>query len=130
MIGTLTGLFVASVAFVGAHFVLSSRPVRDPLVARLGTGIFSALYSILVVLPFVWMIWAYRAASSVELWDAPTGIKHITLSVMIVAAIFAVASFSRDNPAVVGAPPPKLSTCIKDGPLADDASRLARTDTR
>lgn len=108
----LFSLLLATAAFVGAHVVLSSRPIRDAVVARTGERRFVALYSILVALPFIWMIAAYRAAPSVPLWIAPTGVKHITLSVMILVSIMIVAAISPNNPAVVGAPPPKL----EDGP--------------
>lgn len=109
MIGTLDGLFLACVTFVGAHLILSSGPIRDPLVAKFGERHFSGLYSILVAVPFASMIWAYRKAPFLEVWTAPTGVKHISLTVMVVACIFAVASFSSNNPAVVGAPKPDLS---------------------
>lgn len=108
----LLSLLLATASFVGGHFVFSSRPVRDAVVARAGERRFAGIYSILVVLPFVWMIAAYRAAPSIELWIAPTGIKHITLSVMILVSILIVAAISPNNPAVVGATPPKL----EDGP--------------
>jgi uncharacterized membrane protein len=112
MIGSIAALLTASIVFVGAHLVLSSYPIREPLVVRIGERPFIGLYSILVTLPFIWIIAAYRTAPVDYLWIAPTGIKHITLSVMIVAAILVVASVSRNNPSVVGAPPPKL----EDGP--------------
>jgi len=112
MSGSVAALLAASIAFVGAHLALSSRPVRDRLVSRIGERPFAGLYSVLVILAFAWMIAAYRAAPTDYLWIAPTGIKHITLTAMILASIFAVASISRNNPAVAGAPPPEL----KDGP--------------
>lgn len=112
MIGPLTGslnaLFVATLTFVGAHLFLSSHPIRTRLIAGLGARRFIGLYSALVALPFAWTIVAYRAAPTEYLWIAPTAVKHITLSVTIAAAILIVASFSSNNPAVAGAPPPKL----------------------
>jgi uncharacterized membrane protein len=112
MTGGLVQLILATVAFVGAHIVLSSKLIRDPLAKRIGERPFIAVYSVLVALPFAWMIAAYIAAPYLELWSAPTSIKHITLSVMILASILAVASISPNNPAVAGAPVPKL----EDGP--------------
>lgn len=112
MTGSIAALLTATIVFVAAHLVLSSHPIRDTLVARIGERAFSGLYSVLVALPFIWMIAAYSRAPTDYLWIAPTGIKHITLTVTIVAAILAVAAVSRNNPAVAGAPPPKL----EDGP--------------
>jgi uncharacterized membrane protein len=112
MTGSIAALLTATIVFVGAHLVLSAHPIRWLLVAKIGERPFTGLYSALVALPFIWMIAAYRAAPTDYLWIAPTGIKHLTLTVMIVAAILAAASVSRNNPAVAGAPPPKL----EDGP--------------
>lgn len=112
MTGSIAGLLTATVVFVCAHLVLSAHPIRGAIAGRIGERPFIGLYSVLVALPFIWMIAAYRGAPTHYLWIAPTGIKHITLTVMIVAAILAVASISRNNPAVAGAPPPKL----EDGP--------------
>jgi uncharacterized membrane protein len=110
--GSLAALFIAVAVFVGAHFALSSRPIRDPLVARIGERPFLALYSACVAIPVIWMVAAYRAAPTDYLWIAPIAVKHISLSVMILASILAVASVSRNNPSVAGAPPPRL----EDGP--------------
>lgn len=112
MTGSLIGLFAAVLAFIGAHLILSSHPIRDPLFARIGERRFIGLYSICVAASFIWMIAAYRAAPALDIWIAPTGIKHISLSAMILASILAVGSISRNNPAVAGTPPPRL----KDGP--------------
>ncbi|MCD6073723.1 MAG: Conserved rane protein of unknown function [Rhodospirillales bacterium] len=112
MTGSIAALLTATIVFVGAHLVLSAHPIRGLLVARIGERPFTGLYSALVALPFIWMIAAYRAAPTDYLWIAPTGIKHLTLTIMIVATILAAASVSRNNPAVAGAPPPKL----EDGP--------------
>ena len=112
MTGTLTHLVLATIAFVGAHIVLSSWPIRDSIVAQIGARPFLAFYSAAVALPFAWMIAAYIHAPYIELWIAPTGVKHVTLSVMLVASILVVASLSPNNPAVVGASTPNLT----DGP--------------
>lgn len=112
MTGSIAALFTATLVFVGAHLVLSAHPIRGAIAGRIGERPFIGLYSVLVALPFIWTIAAYRRASTDYLWIAPIGIKHITLTAMIVAAILAVASVSRNNPAIAGAPPPKLA----DGP--------------
>ncbi len=112
MTGSVAAPLTATSVFVAAHLVLSSDPFRSRLVAKIGERPFIGLYSALVALPFIWMIAAYRKAPIDYLWIAPVGIKHITLTVMIVAAILAVAAISRNNPAVAGATPPKLA----DGP--------------
>jgi len=113
MTGSVAALLTATIVFVGAHLVLSSHPIRGFLVAKIGERPFTGLYSAIVAMPFIWMIAAYRRAPTDYLWIAPTGIKHITLTVMIVAAILGVAAVSRNNPAVAGAAPPRLEDGLK-----------------
>ena len=65
-------LALASAAFVGTHFLMS-HPLRPPMVASLGEKGFSGVYSLISLLLFGWMIWAYPAASAEApqpLWDA------------------------------------------------------------
>jgi uncharacterized membrane protein len=65
-------LEVAAVAFLGTHFLMS-HPLRAPLVAKIGERGFASLYSLVALLTFGWMIWAYPAASAEApqpLWDA------------------------------------------------------------
>jgi uncharacterized membrane protein len=65
-------LALASLAFVGTHFLMS-HPLRSSLVARLGEKGFAGLYSLIALLTFGWMIWAYPDASGEApqpLWDA------------------------------------------------------------
>lgn len=57
-IGWLT---MACAAFVGTHFLLS-HPLRGPLVKALGTGAFQGFYSLVALVTFGWVIWAFRAA--------------------------------------------------------------------
>ena len=108
MTGTLVHLFVAMLAFLASHFVLSSRSVRDPLVAQLGERPFLGLYSLAAALMLTWTISAYIDAPTVELWSVPTAVKHITLTVVLLSAILIAASVSPNNPAVAGAPTPRL----------------------
>ena len=58
----MTMLIAASVAFVGTHFLMS-HPLRAGLVKALGEAGFTIAYTIVSLLTFGWMIWAYPAAS-------------------------------------------------------------------
>ena len=65
-------LVLASVAFVGTHFVMS-HPLRAPLINKIGEKGFASLYSLIALLTFGWMIWAYPNASAEApqpMWDA------------------------------------------------------------
>lgn len=92
-------LALASVAFVGIHFLLS-HPLRAPLVKALGEGPFAGLYSLVALATFGWMIWAYPGASaeSYPLWDAGRwGFVAATLLMWLGSVLF-MGSLRR-NPA-------------------------------
>lgn len=103
MDGPLNVLFVATLAFVGGHFVLSSLPVRRLLMHALGERRFVPVYSLAVTAAFVWMLWAYRAAPVVEVWTPGPGLVWIPLVLMPVAIFLMVAGLTTRSPTLVGA---------------------------
>ena len=54
-------LVIACLAFLLLH-VLPSTPLRGALVARLGEGPYTGLFSLATLAAIVWMALAYRAA--------------------------------------------------------------------
>ena len=48
MFGSIESVLYATAAFVGGHFVLSSRLIRGPVVGRIGENAFRGLYSLIV----------------------------------------------------------------------------------
>ena len=93
-------LALASLAFVGTHFLMS-HPLRAPMVARLGEKGFAGVYSLVSLVTFGWMIWAYGPASDEApelLWDAGrVGFTVATLLMWLGSVLF-VGSL-RKNPA-------------------------------
>ena len=92
-------LALASVAFVGIHFLLS-HPLRAPLVKAVGEGPLAGLYSLVALATFGWMIWVYPGASaeSYPLWDAGRwGFVAATLLMWLGSVLF-MGSLRR-NPA-------------------------------
>ena len=102
MNGSLTELVIASSAFVGAHMIMSSAPVREPLVIRIGQWPFRGLYSLVSAGLLAWMINAFIQAPDVPLYDAYIGIKHLTFSVMAMAVFLVVFGYTTPNPTAVG----------------------------
>lgn len=94
-------LALASVAFVGTHFLMS-HPLRPAMVSALGEKGFSGLYSLVSLLLLGWMIWAYPAASAeapAPLFDAGRwGYVAATLLMWLGSVLF-VGSLRR-NPAL------------------------------
>ena len=95
-------LGAAVIAFVGLHLVLSSRPVRGPLVTRLGPAGFAGGYSAVIGVVFVWMVWAWAVAPYERLWIAPGWTRWIPFLGMPVAILFLVLGFSTPSPTAVG----------------------------
>lgn len=95
-------VLVTATVFVGTHFILS-HPLRRPLVAALGEGIFSALYSVVAVITLGASIWAYRVAPATEpLWAVGDGLWTIATVATLGASILLMGSLIR-NPALPGA---------------------------
>lgn len=100
MAPSLLSLIAASTAFVGMHFALS-HPLRAPLVQLAGEKGFSALYSLVALSTFVWMVLAFRAVGpgGTPLWDAMGPVPWAVATViMLVASVLLGGSFIR-NPA-------------------------------
>jgi uncharacterized membrane protein len=103
MSGTLNTLFVATVAFVGGHFVLSSIVVRRRLIRMLGEGGFMPAYTLVIASAFIWMIAAYRVAPIVPVWEPPLAFAWIPLVLMPIAIFLAVAGLTTRGPTQIGA---------------------------
>ena len=102
MIGTLDSLIAATAVFVAAHFLLSSRPLRGPLVKAFGEGGFRAVYSLGAIGAFVWMVKAYGAAPAIEVWAPPAVLHWVPLLAMPVASILLVAALTTPSLTRIG----------------------------
>jgi len=102
MVGTLNALVAAVALFVGGHFLLSSKAVRDPAIAKLSSKGFQGLYSLVVGAALIWTIFAYRAAPFMEIWMPPQAFHWIPVVLMLPASLFLVAGLTSPNPTMVG----------------------------
>ena len=96
-IGVLT---IASIAFVGTHFLMS-HPLRPAMVGSLGERGFAGVYTLVSLATFGWMIWAYPDASAEApqpLWDAGRVGFGIATLLMWLGSVLFVGSLRR-NPA-------------------------------
>ncbi len=97
--GTLTSLILATMAFVGTHFLLS-HPLRPALVARFGPRGFMGLYSLVALVTFGWMVWAAITMPWMPAaWIAPAWFfEWAAPALMLLASILLAGSFIG-NPA-------------------------------
>ncbi len=112
MTGSLSQLLFATLVFVGSHFVLSSAPVRNPLVGKIGERGFMGVFSLTAAITITWMVMAYNSAPEVIYWEPHTAFKHLSLSFMVLACIGLAASLTPQNPTMAGAG----SSQLTDGP--------------
>jgi uncharacterized membrane protein len=94
-------LTLAVLAFVGGHFLLSSPPVRGPVVASVGELAFSGIYPALMLAAFIWMVRAFRGASFIPLWSVPPDVRVIPAIVMPFACLLLVGSLTVRNPTMI-----------------------------
>lgn len=98
----MAALVLASVAFVGTHFLLS-HPLRRSLVGALGEAAFSGLYSAVAALTLGLTVWAYlQAPVTVSWWAVGDGLWAVATVMMLLASILLIGSLIR-NPALPGA---------------------------
>jgi uncharacterized membrane protein len=94
----LAQLALASAAFLAAHFV-SSTPLREAIVRRVGEKAYLALYSLAAIATLGWMVWAYNHAPAQRLWP---GLKLLPAILMPFALILLAAGVLGKNPTAVG----------------------------
>ena len=94
----MTSLWLAAIAFVGMHFLLS-HPLRAPLVQAVGEGAFLGIYSVVAIGTLAWMIIAYWIAPmTVPLWPVGNGLWTIVTVLMLLASVLLAGSLVG-NPA-------------------------------
>lgn len=103
MTESLTILLYATALFVGGHFALSSLPVRQVLIDKIGENGHRGLYSVAAAAAMIWMIFAYgdARADNLHFWYAPV-FAMIPVALMPIACIFLVCAVTTRNPTAVG----------------------------
>ncbi len=109
----LAPLIAASVTFVGTHFALS-HPLRTAVTNLFGPGGFMAVYSLVALGSFGWMIMAFRAApAGPAQWDGSgNGLWLLASLLTFIAAVLLSGSF-QGNPAL---PDPRAREALARGP--------------
>src|ERR1700761_2392511 len=97
--GSTNAVVAAAVVFVGSHFVLS-HPLRRPLARALGDVGFLGVYSLVAILTFGWLIWAYlKAPLTAPLWPVGDVLWAVVTVAMLIASILLMGSLIP-NPAL------------------------------
>jgi uncharacterized membrane protein len=92
-------------AFAGSHLTMSSLPIRQRIIARIGEQPFRGLYSLVVIALFVPLVWTYFAHKHAGplLWALPHGplLRWTVYIGMGLAFVLAVAGFMQPSPAAI-----------------------------
>jgi len=91
----LTNLVLASLFLPLSHFGLSSSRLRSLLAERLGERAFLALYQVIALVAFAWLIAAYRKTQGHIIWTAPPALKLAILPFVLLAFVLVVAGVTN-----------------------------------
>jgi uncharacterized membrane protein len=101
-LGFMFNLIAASAYFLLIHFAVSGTRWRDTLVARLGEGPYRGAFALASAIGLGWMIYAYKHAPTVHLWDRPVGLQLIAFALVFIAFLFVVIGLATPSPTQVG----------------------------
>lgn len=92
MVMMLLGLIV----FIGTHVVASMRGLRARLIASVGEVPYKGYFSLMAAGGLALTVYGYvlwRASGPAIIWQPPLGLRHVTLLLMLLASICAVAAY-------------------------------------
>lgn len=102
-LGSMTGLALALLAFVGGHFLFAGTPLRKGLVDMVGgEGRFRLVFSLFSAVTLIWVVLAYGRAPNQPLWADVGALRAIPVLVLPLACILLVAGLSTPNSTAVG----------------------------
>lgn len=79
-------LILGLVIFLGLHLLPVQASLKASLVGKLGAGAYKGLVSLGAFVGLVLIVWGYdltRAAGALVIWQPPTGMRHLTLLLMV-----------------------------------------------
>ena len=89
-------LILGLVVFLANHLFVTLRGARAAAIARLGLSAYRALFSVVSLIGLALIVWGYadyRAHEWVDIWSPPGFMRHITVGLMLIAAILLTAAF-------------------------------------
>jgi uncharacterized membrane protein len=98
-------LLAAAIVFILFHLLVSGTRVRDVIVARVGAGPFTGLFSVGSIAGLVWLGFAYAhargAAGDATFWTVTPATRWVQIVIQIVAFQFIVIGLTTPNPTSV-----------------------------
>lgn len=88
-------LILGLILFLGAHTLPTLPALRANLVSSMGENGYKGLMTVLSLAGFVLIVWgfgSYRGAGYIQIWEPPTGLRHLTVLLMLFSFIALAAS--------------------------------------
>ena len=88
-------LILGLVIFLASHVFVTFREARAALIARFGHG-YRAAFALVALTGLALIVYGYtdyRAHGLIAVWTPPAFMRHLTITLMLFAAIFLVAAF-------------------------------------
>ncbi len=101
----MLNLALAALFLLGTHFGIASTSLRGQVIARVGESTYRALYSVLALAAFAWLVSAWGRAPVLPLWDASAAVRHLAAALMPLAFLLVTCAVTAPNPTVVGQRP-------------------------
>jgi uncharacterized membrane protein len=89
-------LILGLVVFLATHVFVSLRDRRARAIASLGQNGYRVAFSVVALIGLAIIVWGYadyRAHEWIAVWTPPAFMRHITVGLMLFAAIFLTAAF-------------------------------------
>jgi uncharacterized membrane protein len=89
-------MIIGLAAFLGSHTLVTLRPQRSALIARLGEGPYKGLFALVSLLSILLIGYGfalYRAGGYIDIWMPPRWTRHVTGLLVWPAIIAIVAAY-------------------------------------
>jgi uncharacterized membrane protein len=93
-------LILACAFFLGIHLGISGTELRYRLILRYGERAYRLGFSVAALAGLIWLIFAWRRAPYLPLWDSPLIFRYLAVLLMPLAFYLGVAAFTTKNPAL------------------------------
>ena len=101
LVGTLGHVLIPGLIFLAIHILVSATPLRGVAVRAVGQRVYLALFSLVSLAAFIWLILAYREAPFISIWYLPA-LAWVGIIVMPFAFIGAIAGNTTSSRAKSG----------------------------
>ena len=89
-------LVLGLAVFLAPHVFTVYRAARADVIARIGTGTYKAIYSIVSLIGLLLIGYGYaryRATGYIQIWDPPLWMRHVTVALVWPAIVLIVAAY-------------------------------------